>query len=182
LLRSWHNKRAIQAIWDKLDLILVISTEPNLLIKDLHQSPFNVGARILLEDFDARQVAELNQRYQSPLHDRDLSALIELLDGHPYLTSRALYRLLTESMAWSDLRQIASKDRGPFGDHLHRYIWMLRDEPQLRDALRQVMQRQRCPDELSFYRLQQAGLIKGADERSCRFRCALYQEYLKDKL
>ena len=45
MLRSWHNSRASKAIWKQLDLALVTSTEPYLLIENLNQSPFNVGTR-----------------------------------------------------------------------------------------------------------------------------------------
>jgi hypothetical protein len=182
LLRSWHNQRAIQPNWGKFDLLLVISTEPHLLIQDLNQSPFNVGTKIFLKDFDAQQVALLNERYHSPLHEQELVALLELLGGHPYLTSRALYTLLTDQMDWAQLVRVAGLEHGPFDDHLRRYIWMLGDQPRLRDTLKQVISNQGCPDQLSFYQLRQAGLLKGTSYQACRFRCKLYEEYLKDKL
>src|SRR5262249_25990066 len=94
LLRSWHNQRALSDIWEKVDIVIVISTEPHLLIKDRNQSPFNVALKILLEDFNEMQVRELNRHYRSPVDDRDIPALVELLNGHPYLTSRALYTIL----------------------------------------------------------------------------------------
>jgi AAA-like domain/TIR domain len=182
LLRSWHNKRAMSEVWDKLDIFMVISTEPNLLIRDMHQSPFNVGKKIILEDFNAQQIEELNTRYQAILQERYLPALLELLNGHPYLTSRALYTLLTEDIAWQQFTRVAGAEKGPFGDHLRRYLWMLRDQPQQRDALKQVILHQRCPNDLLYYQLTQAGLIKGTDARSCTCRCKLYEIYLKDKL
>ena len=55
LLRAWHNQRAdFEGFWERLNLVLVISTEPYLLIKDINQSPFNVGARIELKRFHSR--------------------------------------------------------------------------------------------------------------------------------
>ncbi|WP_318284169.1 AAA-like domain-containing protein [Brasilonema sennae] len=63
MLRSWHNNRAIYPSLDKLDLVLVTSTEPYQLIDDLNQSPFNVGQIIELEDFTPEQVAQLNARH-----------------------------------------------------------------------------------------------------------------------
>src|SRR5262249_19979980 len=152
--------------WATLDILMAISTEPQLLIDDLNQSPFNVGLKIQLDDFDAAQVRELNQRYQLPLEDRYIPALIDLLNGHPYLTSRALYTMLTEAMSWDTLVQIASADNGPFGDHLRRYLWILSNRPQLRDALKQIARYGQCSEELSFHRLQQAGLIKGINRQS----------------
>ena len=71
LLRYWHNSRALNELWEKLDLVLVISTEPHLLIKDVTQSPFNVGQKIRLDDFTNGQVQELNARYRLPLPDAE---------------------------------------------------------------------------------------------------------------
>jgi hypothetical protein len=160
----------------------VISTEPHLLISDVSQSPFNVGTKIVLDDLTLPQVAGLNQRYQTPLDDAQVLALAGLLGGHPYLTSRALYTLVTEDLTWDQLVQVAATPKSPFSDHLRRYLWLLRDKPQLMDALKQIIIRGRCPDEDSFYRLMQAGLVQGSDSQSCACRCKLYEQYLKDKL
>jgi hypothetical protein len=182
LLRSWHNNRALNALWDKLDLALVISTEPYLLIKDGTQSPFNVGQMIRLQDFDAAQVRELNDRYRHPLAEHELPAIMSLLNGHPYLTHKALYTLVTEQKTWTQLRQIATSEQSPFGDHLRRCLWLLRDQPELRAALRHIVQHGECPDEAVFYRLSQAGLVQGATRNTCTYRCKLYEEFLQDRL
>ncbi len=181
LLRSWHNSRALDEQWDKLDLVMVISTEPYLLIADVNQSPFNVGLKLYLEDFDDAQVHELNRRHGEPVAEGDFPQLMELLAGHPYLTRKALYLLVTDDLSWSELMRIAALDQGPFGDHLRRQQWLLRDEPDLRLALKQVVEQQRCDDEMALFRLLQAGLIKGSgDVYTCR--CGLYRLYFKDKL
>ncbi|MFY9620292.1 MAG: AAA-like domain-containing protein [Pyrinomonadaceae bacterium] len=60
MLRSWHNIRAKDPTWNRLDLVLVTSTEPYQLIEDLNQSPFNVGLVLDLDDFTAEQVNDLN--------------------------------------------------------------------------------------------------------------------------
>jgi hypothetical protein len=181
LLRSWHNSRALEEEWDKLNIVMVISTEPYHLISDVNQSPFNVGLKIYLEDFDADQVADLNRRHGSPVSEADFPQLVELLGGHPYLTRKALYTLVTEQMSWADLIQTASLDQGPFGDHLRRHHWLLRDEPELREALKQVIEHHHYPDEMALFRLSQAGLVKGSGEAyTCR--CDLYRMYFKDKL
>jgi hypothetical protein len=182
LLRFWHNNRAMSDLWERLDILMVISTEPHLLIGDVTQSPFNVGLKIALEDFDAAQVRDLNARYRSPLDERTLPALTDFLSGHPYLTRKALFTLLNENMTWDALVAAATTPKSPFGDHLRRYLWLLRDQPQLRGALKQIIASGRCADETAYYRLLQAGLVKGADSQSCTCRCALYAQYLKDKL
>jgi hypothetical protein len=169
-------------LWDRLDILMVISTEPHLLIGDVTQSPFNVGLKITLEDFEVAQVRDLHARYRSPLDERALQALIGFLSGHPYLTRKALFTLLNENMTWDELASAATTPKSPFGDHLRRYLWLLRDQPQLRSALKQIIASGRCADEGAYYRLLQAGLVKGADSQSCTCRCTLYAEYLKDKL
>jgi hypothetical protein len=160
---------------------MIISTEPYQLIADVNQSPFNVGLKIYLEDFDREQVADLNHRYGAPVSDVDFSQLVELLGGHPYLTRKALYTLVTEQLTWNDLMAEATADHGPFGDHLRRHHWRLRDEPELRAALKHVIEHEQCTDEMALFRLLQAGLVKGSgDVYTCR--CDLYRVYFKDKL
>ncbi len=167
--------------WNKLNIVLVISTEPYLLINDISQSPFNVGLTLYLEDFDAAQVADLNQRHGSPVKERELPQVMDLLNGHPYLNRKALYTLVTEKMAWADLARVAASDQGPFADHLRHHFWLLRGAPELREALKQVVRHDRCIDDVAFFRLLQAGLVKGSGD-VCRCRCGLYEQYFKDKL
>lgn len=181
LLRSWHNSRALDEQWDRLNLVMVISTEPYLLIADVNQSPFNVGLKIYLEDFDEAQVRDLNQRHGSPVTEAGLPELRNLLGGHPYLIRKALYTMVTERLPWSRLTQAATLDHGPFGDHLRRQQWLLRDEPALREALKQIVEQGHCADEMALFRLLQAGLVKGSGD-TYRCRCDLYRIYFKDKL
>jgi hypothetical protein len=181
LLRSWHNRRASREAWEKLNLVLVISTEPYLLIDDIHQSPFNVGLYLGLEDFDQTQVYDLNARHGSPVDDYDLPEVMALLNGHPFLTRLALYKLVTEDLLWAELKQNAPADYGPFGDHLRHQYWIIHDKPELKNAMRDIILTQCCPDEKSLFRLLQAGLIKGSgDMFTCR--CDLYKLYFQDKL
>ena len=101
--------------------------------------------------------------------------------GQPYLTRKALYTLVTAKPTWKQFIGAAVKDDGPFSDHLRRQLWLLRDEPKLRDALHQVVHKNRCDDENARFRLLRAGLIKGAgEEYVCR--CDLYRRYFEDKL
>jgi hypothetical protein len=181
LLRSWHNNRALDDRWNKLNIVMIISTEPYLLIADVKQSPFNVGLRLNLRDFDESQVRDLNQRHGSPVCESDFHQLNNLLGGHPYLTRQALYALVAEKKSWADLARVAATDHGPFGDHLRRYHWLLRDEPDLRKALKEVIRDERCEDELLCYRLLRAGLVKGSGD-SCICRCDLYRMYFETKL
>jgi hypothetical protein len=178
LMRSWHNNRARnESRWKRLDLVMVIATDPNMLIQDIKQSPFNVGQTITLEDLNISQIAELSAHYGSPLDGPSIGAIHKLLGGHPYLTSRALYTMQAKDLTWSELTQTAISNRGLFADHLHCAVWTLHEQPELRNALQLIIDRERCDDQL-FFRLMQAGLAKGVDGSSCAVRCKLYEEYL----
>jgi hypothetical protein len=180
LVRSWHNRRSREE-WEKFNLVLVISTEPYLLIDDVSQSPFNVGLKLELADFSEAQVRDLNRRHGSPVAEPHLPPFMTLLNGHPYLTRKALYTMVTERVTWPDLLQIAASDQGPFGDHLRRHQWGMQDKPQLREALAQIIRSNRCSDEQALFRLLRAGLVKGSgDVYACR--CDLYRLYFKEKL
>ena len=106
---------------------------------------------------------------------------MDLLNGHPYLTRKALYTLITEGMTWTDLTRVAATDQGPFGDHLRNHYWLLNDEPDLKEALKQVIRDNCCRDEIAFFRLLRAGLVKGVGD-VCECRCDLYRMYFEEKL
>ena len=162
-------------------MVLVISTEPYLLIPDATQSPFNVGLVVDLKDFTVVQVSDLNRKHGTPLREADLPVFMALLGGQPSLTRKALYTLVTEKMAWADLVASAATDQGPFADHLRHQYWLLRDKPELREALKGIIRQSQCRDDLLFHRLLQAGLVKGSGD-VCECRCGLYAAYFKDKL
>jgi hypothetical protein len=181
LVRFWHNNAAYDDLWELLSIVLVISTEPYLLIASSDQSPFNVGLKLYLQDFDESQVTDLNRRHGSPVADGDFAAFMKLLNGHPYLTRNALYTMVSDQIPWSDFLSIAATDQGPFSDHLRRQLWLLRDQPALQAALKQIIRHNRCDDQSARFRLVQAGLAISSGE-TCRCRCDLYRDYFKDKL
>ncbi|HEV3200662.1 MAG TPA: AAA-like domain-containing protein [Bryobacteraceae bacterium] len=183
MLRGWHNRRATHPVWDRLNLLIAHSTEPALFIQDLNQSPFNIGHPFRLGDFDRGEILWLNERHGSPLkRAEDLERLIRLVGGHPYLVRQAFYTLSSNSASVGHLEQIAADDKGPFGDHLRRLLWALRDNDHLRKSLKQVISGRACDDEDDFQRLRAAGLIEGESRQTARPRCDLYASYLRTHL
>jgi hypothetical protein len=180
LLRAWHNNRALDPAWYKLNIVIVIATEPYLLISDPNQSPFNVGLRLDLEDFDRNQVQELNSRHGSPVDTKDFETFFNLFGGHPYLMRKALYTIVADRWKLTDLFARATDEQGPFGDHLRRQHWLLRNDKILRENLEQVIKKNQCDDEIALFRLLRAGLIKGRGE-VFYCRCELYKRYFEDK-
>lgn len=159
MLRAWHNRRAFDPVWKRLDLVLVTSTEPYLFIEDLNQSPFNVGEVIELMPFSRQQVDELNQRHRAPLDLVQINELHHLVAGHPYLIHRALYLLATKRISSAELFGQAGSLTGPFGDHLRSILLRLHARPTMVSAMQQIIQEGVCPNEMSYFRLNGAGLV-----------------------
>lgn len=183
MLRGWHNRRATQSRWSRFNLLIAHSTEPALFIRDLNQSPFNVGTVIPLGNFDRDEVLWLNQRHDSPLAGaEEVERFLHLVGGHPYLVRQGLYAMTTGKFSVAHLEAIAADDTGPFGDHLRRHLWVLRDNDRLRKALRLVVSGRGCDDEDDFQRLRAAGLIEGESRKAARPRCHLYVVYMEKHL
>jgi len=180
LVRSWHNLRASDEIWDKLSTVMVISTEPFLLISDSNQSPFNVGTNIYLQDFKKEEIQDLNMRHGSPVDDGEFDELVNAFGGHPFLTRKAFYLLVAEKQNWKVLKASVAEEHGPFGDHLRRYHWMIQQDEDLKNAFRNVIKNNKCSDEM-LHRLLQAGLIKASGD-FVKCRCDLYRIYFETKL
>ena len=135
-------------------MAIVHATEPHLFIQDLNQSPFNVGTKIVLEDFSPEQVAELNRRYGSPLKSaEELQQFFGLVGGHPFLARRGLQELSKAGVTMEAFEQSASRDEGPFGDHLRRMLVLLAKDAELSAAVRSVLEGRPGMSRESFFRL-----------------------------
>lgn len=183
MLRNWHNNRALPmwSMWKQFDLALVTATEPYHLIANLNQSPFNVGEVILLADFTAEQVSDLNQRHGSPLMPAQEQQLIALLNGHPYLVRRSLYLVASQQLEFAALIARAAKDSGPFSDHLRYHLFRIYDKPDLVQGVLQVIRANTCPDERIARLLIAAGLVRREEQRVVP-RCQLYADYFREYL
>ena len=177
MLRSWHNSRALNPHWKKLDMALVTSTEPYYFVKSLSQSPFNVGEIVDLPSFTMEQMAYLNEQHQSPLDNQEMTQLMTLLNGHPYLIRRALYLIASNRISISDLFAQATDEYGPFGDHLRSILLRLHYNKTFIRGLKQVLQTGQCDDEL-FFRLHGIGLIERRNGR-IQPRCQLYAKFFQ---
>ena len=185
LFRSWHNARSLDPAgpWQKLTLANAYATEAHLFITDVNQSPFNVGTRLALGDFTFDQVAELNQRYGSPLQGTaEVARFFRLVSGQPYLVRRGLHELATRNTGLATFEKVADRDEGPFGDHLRRILVLLAQDAALCEVVRGLLRGQSCPTAESFYRLRSAGVISGDSGRDARSRCQLYATYLERHL
>jgi class 3 adenylate cyclase len=185
LFRSWHNKRALDPTgpWSRLTLVIAYATEAHLFIRDLNQSPFNVGTRLALQDFTEAQTADLNIRYGAPIKSAtDLAKFHTLLNGHPYLIRRGLDELSFSPISMNDFIDLAESDEGIYSDHLRRIQLTITQDPALKSAVVQVLNGTPVQNSDEFYRLRSTGIVTGDGASAARIRCPLYDRYLRSHL
>lgn len=185
LFRSWHNARALDpgGTWSRLTLAIAYATEAHLFITDPNQSPFNVGLKVSLQDFNWEQVADLNDRYGAPLrHEAELDRFVRLVGGQPYLVRRGLHEMRLRGTGLEAFQAQADRDDGIFGDHLRRILVLLSRRPDLLEVVRRMLQGAPCPDPESFYSLRGAGIVAGESAADATLRCQLYATYLQRHL
>lgn len=185
LFRSWHNERALDpdGPWSRLTLAIAYATEAHLFITDVNQSPFNVGTRLTLDDFTLDLVADLNERYGSPLRDAaELRRFYGLVGGQPYLVRRAFNAMIAGEISLADFAENADRDEGVFGDHLRRILVLLAKDPELTEIVKAILRGVPAASGTTFYRLRSAGVMKGDSPREIRPRCEIYGSYLRRHL
>lgn len=181
MLRTWHNFRRQTSVWNRLDMVLVTSTEPYDLIDNQHQSPFNVGEVINLQDFNAEQVKQLVALHENALTPGETDGLMEWLGGQPYLVRRALYLVAGNRLTSGELFAQAVSERGPFGDHLRYHLFRLQDKIDLVTGLSEIIRGNGCADRRVLDQLQGAGLVK-QNGRLIVPRCKLYEQFFREQL
>ncbi|MGF1482230.1 MAG: AAA-like domain-containing protein [Cyanophyceae cyanobacterium] len=178
LLRSWYEETKRLPIWRKLRLIVVHSTEIYVPL-DCNQSPFNVGLPIQLEDFTPEEVQLLAQRYGLDwTDDKEAQQLMSLVGGHPALVNLALYHLNRGEITLSQLLKTAFTATGIYAHHLQRHWATLEQQPELMQALHQVLNAAEpvSLDPIQTHKLCSMGLIKLCGNRAIA-GCELYRQY-----
>ncbi|AIE85542.1 AAA-like domain-containing protein [Fimbriimonas ginsengisoli] len=181
LVRSWHNARARdpKGPWSRFTVVIGYATEARLFIRDLNQSPFNVGRQISLRNFTVEQTMDLNEKYGKPVERRsDIEALQFLLDGQPFLTRRALEVLASKKLTFGALLETADQDDGPFGDHLKRMLIAVSHVPSVLAAVRSSLAMLPPAEADGVERLIAAGVLKETPGQGVDLACDLYARYL----
>jgi AAA-like domain len=187
LLRVWHEEARNLTSWAKLRLVVVYSTEVYIPLQ-LHQSPFNVGLPVRLQNFSLLQTQEFARRHGlSSLTNEpglsDLQQLHTLVDGHPYLLHLAFYRISRGDLEMTPLLADAAKQTGIYSDHLRNYLLTLQADPELAAAFQQVIMADVAVSlpTIAAYKLESMGLVR-LDGDLVVSRCELYRLYFRDRL
>jgi serine/threonine-protein kinase len=181
LLRAWYEKTKTLKVWQQLRLIIVYATEVYIPL-NLHESPFNVGQLIELNEFTAEQITSLGQQYGLDWTESQTRQLMAIVGGHPEWISKALRSLKTQEVSFDELLKTATES-GLYRGEL-RHLWrMVHQRAELLEAVKTVMQATqavRLPTDLS-YQLHSLGIIQLQGNLATP-RCALYQQYFCDRL
>jgi hypothetical protein len=121
LLRSWHEESKKMEIWKKLRMVLLYSTNIYVKLPD-KQSPFNVGVPVDLTEFNSKAVQDLAVCHQLKLTENQITQLMTIIGGFPYLVRLAFYRLARQEITFEQLLTTASRDDGIYGHYLRLHL------------------------------------------------------------
>src|SRR3954469_6209060 len=108
-IREFYNRRTEDPELERLTFCLLGVATPSDLIRDTRTTPFNIGRRVELRDFDEREAAPLAEGFGrgAQVGSALLKRVLYWTGGHPYLTQR-----LCQAVAWAgDARRSADVDR-----------------------------------------------------------------------
>ena len=179
LLRAWHEESKRRAIWKKLRLLVVHSTEVYIPM-NINQSPFNVGLPIDLPEFNLPQVKDLAFRHNLNWSEQEVEKLMAIIGGHPYLVRVALYHISKQDLTLEDLPENVMSETGIYSDHLRRHLWNLEEYPELVAAMKNIISEnlnERLTGILGF-KLDSLGLVKWQGNKY-HPRCELYRQYFQ---
>ena len=179
MLRSWHEKGKISEVWKRLRLVLAHSTEVYIPL-DYHQSPFNAGVPVELEEFNQQQVEDLAKKHNIDSQNSLLGELIRMVGGHPYLLRLAMYDIAAGKTTFEDLLQSATTEAGIYRNHLRYLLDILRTAPDLIKALQRVVNSTVGVelDSMEIYKLHSLGLVI-RENNHVTPRCQLYRDYFR---
>jgi hypothetical protein len=180
LLRSWHDAREHRPALQRLTVVMAFALEKSQLIDNLHESPFNVGTDVLARDFTRKEIEQLNDSYGRPLASEEgLSAINQLVGGHPYLVHNGIYHLAQTREEVETFIAAAVTEEGVYGDHLRHLQERLDSNPELSQVVLRILKGEGAPSWEQFYRLRSRGLLRGDSPQKARLRCKLYEDYLR---
>jgi AAA-like domain len=186
MLRAWYEKArygdASSALWQKLRLIMVHSTEVYVPL-NIAQSPFNAGLLVEPPCFNLDQAIALAKAYDLDDPANCGKQLLQLVGGRPHLLHLGMYHLYVSDQSIKDFTKHVLAGTSVFSAHLRNHLWELQKHPELLAALKQVVLSNQ-PIELPplvAYKLQSRGLVV-MDYHRVTPSCDLYRNYFQQTL
>ena len=167
MLRTWHGLRGHpRKKWNRLDMCLVISVDPYLLVRDPDRSPFTIGQLALVPALTEPECIELARRYDAnsdhpgALGEGEAKRVYDILSGHPTLTHDAFDSISgPRQVAFEEFMASIAERNGPFGARLQGLMRWLERKETFVDAYRRIIRSNKVPDDLVLYQLMDKGLV-----------------------
>ena len=78
--------------------------DPVRRIRDINQSPFNVGLHLVLSDFGVQEIADLELHHWEPLGTEERwTRNLRVVWGNPQKVRRAFYEMVAEGRSLEDI-------------------------------------------------------------------------------
>lgn len=181
LLRAWHESAKHYEKWRKIRLIISYSTEVYITL-EINRSPFNVGEKIELPEFNALQVQEFARQQGVEWNSDEIERIMNTIGGNPSLLQMAISRLKRQEMTFERLLQTAATEAGIYGDRLRTHLGNLQQNPDLATAMKQITSHRSVRlDPNVANQLHRLGLVK-LEGNEWRVACELYRQYFADRL
>ncbi len=187
LLRGWYDMarrgNRIGAIWQKLRIVVVHSTEVYSSL-DINSSPLaGIGLEIGLPELSFEQVQKLVKRYELDWNTNQVEQLMAMVGGHPYLVGKALDYIKRQQVTLEQFLQAAPTEAGSFSNHLRRHLCNLQQHPKLATALGKAVKANNWVsiESTQAFKLHRMGLVK-LQENSAMPSCNLYRQYFRERL
>lgn len=185
-LRVFFNERAFSATyWNHLTFVMVGAFHPRDLIKDEYISPFNVAARIRLNDFSREQVQLLVSKGPWTRSQTDILAdrIYYWTNGQPYLT-QLICSYLPVTATTEDVDVTIGRLRREDENHLPPILERLAKDPKLSEYVKRISTGQRIkyyPRENKRHaQLELLGVVKEDSEGYCIVRNQIYKDTLAE--
>ncbi len=104
-IRACYNARSTDPAYKELAFVLLGVATPGDLIHDPQRTPFNIGERIDLTDFNLQEAMPLVKGFDLPEEEarQVLGWVLDWTGGHPYLTQRFCRALVErEHTSWTE--------------------------------------------------------------------------------
>lgn len=183
LIRSWYNKMQSRPAWKQLKLVVIHSTEVYM-IKDINQSPFNVGIPIEIPELSLQELISLANLYQLDLEVYQIEQIMDIIGGHPELVKQAFVKLKHDkNISFSSILEYAHTEQGIYRNHLRQHLLNLKKQPELLRAFNKIVMTnsQVYLEDEAKYKLISTGLVV-LDGNNVKIRCKLYIKYFREKL
>ncbi len=182
LMRAWFNSASTDKRWQRISFILSSAIDAGGLIRNVNQSPFNIGDKVYLYDFTLVQTRELNHRYEpAPLSEAQVDELFERVEGHIFLTQFVMFLVAEGRYTFDEIMADLMNEEGLLRDHYELVVKPALYHPQYRAVLMAVLKDGLWRDEPDYDRVRSWGVIR-KQGTGVTFRNALYTQFLTERL